>query len=92
MILFYGNSHISGRCVYRLLFSGKPTPVCLLELWPSDDILQNIAAGNNLSETDSFLKKGTLIEIRWFTPVVEGELCGHATLVAAHVLFNHLSF
>jgi len=74
------------------LFSGNPAAVCPLEFWPSDDVLQNIAAENNLSET-AFLRKITdAFEIRWFTPVAEVELCGHATLAAAHVLFNHLGF
>ncbi len=72
------------------LFSGNPAAVCPLDLWPSDDILQNIAAENNLSETAFFRKKDHLYEIRWFTPLAEVELCGHATLAAAHVLFNHL--
>ena len=72
------------------LFSGNPAAVCVLEFWPSDELLQNIAAENNLSET-AFLKlKGNHYEIRWFTPAAEVELCGHATLAAAHVLFDHL--
>jgi PhzF family phenazine biosynthesis protein len=74
------------------LFSGNPAAVCPLDLWPSDDILQNIAAENNLSETAFFRKRDKLFEIRWFTPLAEVELCGHATLAAAHVLFNHLNF
>jgi len=74
------------------LFSGNPAAVCPLEFWPPDDILQNIAAENNLSETVFFKNKDQLFEIRWFTPVSEVELCGHATLAAAHVLFNHLNF
>lgn len=74
------------------LFSGNPAAVCPLELWLPDDILQNIAAENNLSETVFFKKRDKLFEIRWFTPATEVELCGHATLAAAHVLFNHLNF
>jgi len=74
------------------LFSGNPAAVCPLDFWPSDDILQNIASENNLSETAFFKKKNKTFEIRWFTPVAEVELCGHATLAAAHVLFNHLNF
>lgn len=74
------------------LFSGNPAAVCPLDLWPSDDILQNIAAENNLSETAFFHKRDKLFEIRWFTPIAEVELCGHATLAAAHVLFDHLNF
>jgi len=72
------------------LFSGNPAAVCPLEYWLPDELLQNIAAENNLSETAFFKKKEDHYEIRWFTPVTEVELCGHATLAAAHVLFNHL--
>ena len=74
------------------LFSGNPAAVCPLEFWPSDDVLLNIAAENNLPETAFFKKRDRLFEIRWFTPVAEVELCGHATLASAHVLFNHLKF
>lgn len=74
------------------LFAGNPAAVCPLEFWPSDEILQNIAAENNLSETAFFKKRDHLFEIRWFTPLAEVELCGHATLAAAHVLFNHLNY
>jgi len=74
------------------LFSGNPAAVCPLEFWPSDEVLQNIAAENNLPETAFLKKRDHLYEIRWFTPLAEVELCGHATLAAAHVLFNHLNF
>ena len=74
------------------LFSGNPAAVCPLDFWPSDEILQNIAAENNLSETAFFKKRDNLFEIRWFTPLAEVELCGHATLASAHVLFNHLKY
>jgi len=74
------------------LFSGNPAAVCPLDFWPSDEILQNIAAENNLPETVFFKKRDQLYEIRWFTPLAEVELCGHATLATAHVLFNHLKF
>ena len=73
-------------------FSGNPAAVCPLDFWLSDDILQQIAAENNLSETAFFKKEGKKYKIRWFTPVAEVELCGHATLATAHVLFNHLHF
>ena len=72
------------------LFSGNPAAVCPLEFWPSDEVLQNIAAENNLSETAFIRKRTHLYEIRWFTPKAEVDLCGHATLASAHVLFNHL--
>lgn len=74
------------------LFSGNPAAVCPLQSWPEDDLLQNIAAENNLSETAFLVSNGTIIEIRWFTPLAEVELCGHATLASACVLFDHLSF
>ena len=74
------------------IFGGNPAAVCPLEFWFSDEILQKIAAENNLSETAFFKKRDNLFEIRWFTPLAEVELCGHATLAAAHVLFNHLNF
>ncbi len=74
------------------IFSGNPAAVCPLGKWPDDLLLQNIAAENNLSETAFLVTKKENIEIRWFTPVAEVELCGHATLASAHVLFNHLNF
>jgi PhzF family phenazine biosynthesis protein len=73
-------------------FSGNPAAVCPLEDWLEDKLLQAIAAENNLSETAFLVTKNDTIEIRWFTPETEVELCGHATLAAAHVLFNHLDF
>jgi PhzF family phenazine biosynthesis protein len=71
------------------LFHGNPAAICPLAEWPSDEILQLIAAENNLSETGYYVRSGDHCEIRWFTPTVEVDLCGHATLAAAHVLFNH---
>jgi PhzF family phenazine biosynthesis protein len=73
------------------LFSGNPAAVCPLDFWLNDEVLQKIAMENNLSETAFFVKKDSSYEIRWFTPVAEVELCGHATLASAHVLFSHLS-
>lgn len=70
------------------LFSGNPAAVCPLESWPGDDILQKIAAENNLAETAFYINKGSHYEIRWFTPSVEVDLCGHATLASAFVIFN----
>lgn len=72
------------------LFGGNPAAVCPLEKWLDESIMQNIAAENNLSETAFFIKKGKDYELKWFTPEVEINLCGHATLASAHVLFNHL--
>lgn len=70
-------------------FTGNPAAVVPLERWPDDELLQAIAAQNNLSET-AFYVDGDEIALRWFTPTAEIDLCGHATLAAAHVLFAEL--
>lgn len=72
------------------VFSGNPAGVCLLESWLPDEVLQAIAAENNLPETAFLIKKGKAYEIRWFTPTVEVDLCGHATLAAGHVVFEYV--
>jgi len=72
------------------IFGGNPAAVCPLETWLDDNALQAIAEENNLSETAFFVSVGDGFELRWFTPVEEVDLCGHATLAAAHVLFTHL--
>ena len=77
------------------LFSGNPAAVIPLEQWLSDDLMQAIALENNLSETVFFIpanSKEADYSIRWFTPAVEVNLCGHATLASAYVLFNILGF
>ena len=74
------------------IFGGNPAAVCPLQEWLPEEIMQKIACENNLSETAFIVKKGKDYEIRWFTPSVEVDLCGHATLAAAHVLFNHLNY
>jgi PhzF family phenazine biosynthesis protein len=74
------------------IFSGNPAAICPLEKWLDDNTLQNIAMENNLAETGYYVKKGDVFEIRWFTPTIEVDLCGHATLAAAHVIFNHEKF
>lgn len=71
------------------VFSGNPAAVCPLEQWLSDEILQKIAMENNLAETAFYVKQDKQYQIRWFTPTVEVDLCGHATLAAAFVLFNY---
>lgn len=71
---------------------GNPAAVCLLKRWLEDEILLGIAGENNLSETAFCLRGDTGWEIRWFTPLLEVDLCGHATLAAAYVLFNLFSF
>jgi len=70
------------------LFSGNPAGVCLLNKWLPDDILQNIATENNLSETAFLVKQEGYYDLRWFTPTLEIDLCGHATLASAFVLFE----
>jgi PhzF family phenazine biosynthesis protein len=74
------------------LFSGNPAAVCPLDKWLNDETMQNIAAENNLAETAFVVKKDDIFEIRWFTPTVEVDLCGHATLATAFVLFNHENY
>lgn len=71
------------------VFGGNPAAVVPLIQWFPDDILQKIAMENNLSETAFYIKDGERYLLRWFTPTVEVDLCGHATLAAAHVLFQH---
>ncbi|MBK1876738.1 PhzF family phenazine biosynthesis protein [Pelagicoccus mobilis] len=72
-------------------FTGNPAAVCPLEEWLETDLLQSIAAQNNLAETAFFVKRGPgHYHIRWFTPAVEVPLCGHATLASAFVLKNVL--
>lgn len=73
------------------LFSGNPAAVCLLDKWLSDGLMQSIANENNLAETAFVFPTGQYFEIRWFTPTVEVDLCGHATLASAFVLFNILN-
>ncbi len=72
------------------LFAGNPAGVCILNEWLPDDLLQKIAAENNLAETAFFIDRGRFYDIRWMTRTVEMDLCGHATLASAHVLFQHL--
>ena len=74
------------------VFEGNPAAVCPLEEWLQDDVLQSIAEENNLSETVYFVKNSQRFHIRWFTPASEVELCGHATLAAAWVIYNELGY
>ena len=71
------------------IFSGNPAAVCPLEEWLEDSLLQQIAHENNLSETAFFVTEGGGYHIRWFTPVAEVDLCGHATLATAFVIFHY---
>ena len=72
------------------LFGGNPAAVVPLDAWLPDETLQSIAAENNLAETAYFVKNGDGYHIRWFTPKVEVNLCGHATLASAFVIFEVL--
>jgi len=74
------------------LFSGNPAAVCILDHWLPDDVMQAIGAENNLAETAFVVSRGNDYEIRWFTPAVEVDLCGHATLASAIVIFNILGY
>jgi PhzF family phenazine biosynthesis protein len=74
------------------LFGGNPAAVCPLDNWLPESLMQNIAMENNLAETAFFVPENDHFSIRWFTPAVEINLCGHATLASGHVLFNHLDF
>jgi PhzF family phenazine biosynthesis protein len=74
----------------RTVFGGNPAAVVPLESWIYDATMQRIAAENNLSETAFLVPRGDEWEIRWFTPVQEVELCGHATLASGHVVMTHL--
>lgn len=76
----------------KKLFDGNPAAVIPLNEWINDALMQKIALENNLSETVFFVPKGNDYEIRWFTPEVEINLCGHATLASAFVLFNILGY
>lgn len=72
-------------------FGGNPAAVIPLDSWPEDALMQRIASQNGLSETAFFVRTGSArATLRWFTPAVEVDLCGHATLAAAHVLFAEL--
>ena len=70
------------------IFKGNPAAVCPLKEWLPDQIMQNIAMENNLSETAFFVKEDNIFHIRWFTPKAELDLAGHPTLASAHILSN----
>jgi PhzF family phenazine biosynthesis protein len=72
------------------VFGGNPAAVCPLTAWLPDAIMQAIAAENNLAETAFFVPEGGDYALRWFTPTVEVDLCGHATLASGHVLFHFM--
>lgn len=72
------------------LFRGNPAAVVPLDAFPADEVMQAIAQENALSETAFFVREGEAFALRWFTPVREVDLCGHATLATAHALWSHL--
>ncbi len=73
-------------------FEGNPAAVVPLDKWIDDALMQSIANENNLSETAFFVPEGDGFALRWFTPVAEVNLCGHATLATAHALFEHMNY
>jgi PhzF family phenazine biosynthesis protein len=73
------------------VFSGNPAAVCLPETWLSDAQMQAIAAENNLANTAFLVPNGAGYKLRWFTPLLEVEICGHATLASAFVILNDLT-
>ena len=74
------------------LFSGNPAAVCLLDNWLPDRVMQSVALENNLSETAFLIKKKNKFFLRWFTPKVEIDLCGHATLATAEVIYSEMKY
>src|SRR6476646_1987228 len=82
-IPYYHVDAFTGR-----LFSGNPAGVCLLADWLPDNVLQSISAENNLAETAFVVQRESTFDLRWSTPAIEIDLCGHATLGSAHVLFQ----
>lgn len=91
------NAHIMSLPLYWIdafadrVFSGNPAGVVPLDAWLPDEVMQRIAFENGLSETAFFVSAGAgQYQLRWFTPAVEVELCGHATLASAHVLWTEL--
>jgi len=74
------------------IFEGNPAAICPLDQWLPDELMQAIALENNLSETAFFVPQGDGFHIRWFTPASEVDLCGHATLASAFLLFDRLGY
>jgi len=74
------------------VFEGNPAAVVPLQEWLPDDVMLSLAGENNLAETAFFVPEGEGFHLRWFTPAVEVDLCGHATLATSHVLYTHLGY
>src|SRR5688572_26346514 len=72
------------------VFAGNPAAVVPLDSWLPDDVMLNIAAENNLAETAFFVPNEKGYDLRWFTPTVEMDLCGHATLASSYLIFEIL--
>ena len=70
------------------VFAGNQAAVCVMDTWPSEDLMMHITKENNFSETAFTVKEGDHYHLRWFTPGGEIDLCGHATLATAYVLFH----
>lgn len=85
-ILYYHIDAFAGRA-----FSGNPAGVCFLEEWLEDNVLQSIAAENCLPETAFLVPGDGFYELRWFSPAMEIDLCGHATLASAHAIFEYIN-
>jgi PhzF family phenazine biosynthesis protein len=82
--------HINAFASIR--FAGNPAGAWIFEKWLPNESLQKIAFENNLSETAFLLSRQDHFELRWFTPAIEVDLCGHATLAAAFVVFKCLAY
>src|SRR5688572_20866326 len=74
------------------VFGGNPAGICFLDSWLPDAVLQKIALENNLSETAFVVGAGDEFELRWMTPTMEVDLCGHATLAPAYIIFKEMGF
>lgn len=85
-IRFYHIDAFAGQ-----VFAGNPAGVCLLDAWIEDPILQSIAAENSVPETAFLVQAGDHYELRWFTPMVEIDLCGHGTLASAFAVFEYVN-
>ncbi|MEM8509968.1 MAG: PhzF family phenazine biosynthesis protein [Bacteroidota bacterium] len=74
------------------VFGGNPAAVCVLDTWLDASLMQKIAQENNLAETAFVVQKNDIFELRWFTPEIEVDLCGHATLAAGYVIYKYLGY
>jgi PhzF family phenazine biosynthesis protein len=74
------------------IFKGNPAAICILDAWLDENLMQNIAMENNLSETAFCIVRNDICELRWFTPEEEIDLCGHATLATAYVIFEIIQY